>query len=111
MKLLSKITLVCVLPLLAVTAQAQRAQDCIVEGTVKSKNSVEGGTNVYVAFESATPAEKGKRCDLERRGKVAFKEPKNAMIESAPSGSKVRYHYTQEEDREGEWQLMELDIR
>lgn len=106
MKILGKVILVCVLPIVAATAQAQRSQDCIVEGTVKSKNDVERGTSVYVAFESAEPAEKGKRCDLARRGKVSFKEPKNSMIENAPSGSKVRYHYTQEENSEGEWQLM-----
>lgn len=92
--------------LLAGQALAGSEQDCFIEGTVKSKSDVDSGTNVYIAFHSAEDAAGRDSCNLNKRSKVSFKQPKNAMIENVPEGSKVKYHYKQQESGEAEWQLM-----
>ena len=94
------------LMLLAGQAFAGGEQDCYVEGTVKSKTDVDNRTNVYIAFHSAEDAAGRGSCNLNKRSKVSFKQPKNAMIENVPEGSKVRYHYKQQESGDSEWQLM-----
>lgn len=94
--------------LLAGQVLASDGQDCIIEGTVKSRSDVANGTNVYIAFYSAEDAAGPDSCKLNRRGKLAFKEPKNAMIENVPAGSKVRYHYKQQGSDNAEWQLMDV---
>ncbi len=94
--------------LVAGQALAGDTQDCIVEGTVKSKADVERGTNVYIAFHAAEDASGPDSCTLNKRSKMAFKEPKNAMIENVPAGSKVRYHYKQQGSSDAQWQLMDV---
>lgn len=98
--------LLATLPLMAVTAQAEVTQDCILEGTVDKRKAEQMGRDVYVEFHSASRAERGSECNLQRRNRVQFKEPKNAMIENAPDGSKVRYRYTEQDDQQGEWRLI-----
>ena len=94
--------------LMAVNAMAGSTQDCIVEGTVKSKSDVENGTSVYIDFHSAKDAAGPESCKLTKRSKMDFKEPKNAMIENVPAGSKVRYHYQQPDAGNAQWQLMDV---
>lgn len=102
--------LLATLPLLAATAHAEVTQDCILEGTVDKGKAEQMGQDVYVAFHSASRAEKNSECSLQRRNRVQFKEPKNAMIENAPDGSKVRYRYTEEDNQQGEWQLLGVSM-
>jgi hypothetical protein len=94
--------------LMALNAMAGSTQDCIVEGTVKGKSDVENGTSVYIDFHSAKDAAGPESCQLNKRSKMAFKEPKNALIENVPAGSKVRYHYQQPDTGKPQWQLMDV---
>ncbi|MFT4729769.1 MAG: hypothetical protein ACI9UN_004290 [Granulosicoccus sp.] len=96
------------LAIAAAGVQAGSDQDCIVEGTVKNKDAVKNGTSVYIAFHSATDAAGPDSCSLEKRRKVSFKEPKNAMIENVPAGSVVKYHYTEDSAGESQWQLVNV---
>ncbi|GAB3316222.1 hypothetical protein [Haliea atlantica] len=98
--------LLATLPLVALGARAEVTQDCILEGTVDKGKAEQMGRDVYVEFHSAARAERGSECNLQRRNRIQFKEPKNAMIENAPDGSKVRYRYTEKDDQQGEWRLI-----
>jgi len=102
--------LLATLPMLAMAAQAEVTQDCILEGTVDKRKAEQMGQDVYVKFHSAARAERGSECNLQRRNRVQFKEPKNAMIENAPDGSKVRYRYTEKDNQQGEWQLIGVSM-
>lgn len=110
MKTMTKALILTTLPLFAAGALAEVTQDCILEGTVDKKKAEQMGRDVYVAFHSANRAEKGSECKLNRRHRVEFKEPKNAMIESAPDGAKVKYRYTEKDNQDGEWQLMGVSM-
>lgn len=100
-----------ILPLTASLAYADSSQNCIIEGEVKNKTSVSHGTNVYVAFHTASDGAGRNSCNMTKGTKVSFKEPKNAMIENVPAGSTVRYHYTQEGEQAPEWQLMNVTFQ
>lgn len=105
-----KVLALAFLPLFAGGALAEVTQDCILEGTVDKQKAETSGRDVYVAFHSANRASKGSKCNINRRGnRVEFKEPKNSMIENAPDGSKVKYRYT-EEDNKGEWRLLDISM-
>lgn len=110
MKTITKALLLTTLPLFATGALAEVTQDCILEGTVDKKKAEQMGRDVYIAFHSANRAEKGSECKLNRRNRVQFKEPKNAMIENAPDGAKVKYRYTEEDNQAGEWHLMGVSM-
>ncbi|MFT4822462.1 MAG: hypothetical protein ACJASY_000146 [Halioglobus sp.] len=110
MTLITRISSVLILSVFGLGAQAASTQSCIVEGTVKNHADVQRGTNVYVSFHSAKDGAGRNSCRLAERGKVAFKEPKNAMIENVPPGSKVRYQYTQEGEQAPQWQLMNVSV-
>lgn len=110
MKTIMKALLLTTLPLFAAGALAEVTQDCILGGTVDKKKAEQMGSDVYVAFHSASRAGKGSECNLNRRNRVEFKEPKNAMIENAPDGAKVKYRYTEKDNQDGEWQLMGVSM-
>jgi hypothetical protein len=108
MKNLSTTLAVALLSLGAMAAQADRPQDCIVEGTVDKQKAEQAGTDVYVAFHSARETRPSANCDLGRRHKVEFKAARDSGIENAPNGAKVKYRYTKEEDQQGQWKLLEV---
>ncbi|MDP4652400.1 MAG: hypothetical protein NWR12_13500 [Haliea sp.] len=111
MKLITKTLILATLPLFSALTLAEVTQDCILEGTVDKKKAEQMGQDVYVAFHSTKRAEAGSECQLERRSRIQFKEPKNAMIENAPDGSQVKYRYTERDDNQvGEWQLMGISM-
>lgn len=110
MKTITRALILATLPLLAAGTSAEVTQDCILEGTVDKKKAEQMGRDVYVAFHSASRAEKDSECKLNRRNRVEFKEPKNAMIENAPDGATVKYRYTEKDNQDGEWQLMGVSM-
>ena len=105
-----KIALLAVACLFGMGTQAEVAQDCLVEGKVKQRADQENGTNVYVAFHSVKKSNDETNCSLARQKRVAFKEPKNAMIENAPIGSTVTYRYTEKVNQDGEWRLISVGM-
>lgn len=108
---LTKVLTVALLPLWACGAWAEVTQDCIVEGTVDKRKAQQSGRDVYVAFHSANRASKDANCNIGRRHRVEFKEPKNAMIENAPDGSTVKYRYTEEDNQQGQWKLLDVSMQ
>ncbi|TXS91386.1 hypothetical protein FV139_16830 [Parahaliea maris] len=109
MKTLIKVITLTVLPLFAAGTWAEVTQDCIVEGTVDKQKAREHGKDVYVAFHSASRASDDANCRLNRRSnRVEFKQPKDAKINSAPDGAKVKYRYTEEDNKKGEWKLLDV---
>ncbi len=113
MKAMTAILTTALLALAPLSQADELARDCIMEGTVKKKQTQNADTAVYVAFHSAEPATDETGCRLDRGRKLHFKEPKNAMIESAPEGSKVRYRYTEprDSDQEAKWQLIDVSMQ
>jgi hypothetical protein len=111
MTIIAKTLAVLLLPATISLAHADPSQNCIVEGTVKNKTAEQHGTNVYVAFHSASDGAGRNSCNMTKGSKLAFKEPKNAMIENVPAGSEVRYHYTQEGEQAPQWQLMNVSFQ
>ena len=109
-KTLIKTILLTALPLLAVGTYAETTQDCILEGTIDKSKAEKAGKNVYVEFHSASKAEPDTSCNLNRRNKLEFKEPKNAMIENAPDGAQVKYRYTEEDNKDPQWQLIGISM-
>ena len=107
---INRILTLLILPVTINLAHADSNQDCIIEGTVKNRTAEQHGTNVYVAFHSASDGAGRNSCNMAARGKVAFREPKNAMIENVPAGSKVRYRYTKEGEHAAQWQLMNISV-
>ncbi len=99
-----------VLTLGAAGASAEVTRDCILEGTVDKQKAKAAGKDVYVAFHSATSGKQAD-CNMNRRNRLEFKEPKNAMIENVPHGSTVKYRYTEEDNQKGEWQLMDISMQ
>ena len=110
MKILIKTILITALPFLAMGTYAETTQDCILEGTIDKSKAEKAGKNVYVEFHSARKAEPATSCNLNRRNKLEFKEPKNAMIENAPDGAQVKYRYTEEDNKDPQWQLIGISM-
>lgn len=110
MKTINRALILLAFPLFTSGAWAETTQDCILEGTVDRKEAAQEGRDVYVTFHSASRAEKNSKCNLNRRNRVEFKEPKNAMIENAPDGAQVKYRYTEKDNQKGEWQLMGVSM-
>ena len=54
-------------------------RDCVLEGTVKKQSA--DTDDVYVAFHSARPAEKGSSCRMRGREKLHFKAPRGSEID------------------------------
>jgi hypothetical protein len=101
---ISKLALAAILaPLLALpmSAQSETVRDCVVEGTVKRQQGK--SENVYVAFHSAKPAEKGASCRLDRREKLKFKAPNASELKKAEPGTRVRYRYTEDSEKGATW--------
>ena len=97
------------LPLLAPGAFAEVTQDCIVEGTVDKDRAAKMGKPVYVEFHSAKSGEDA-RCSMNRskNRRVQLKAPSTDGIENAPHGSKVKYRYTEDRNKDGKWELLEV---
>lgn len=105
-----KIGVLLLIPMLTVGVQAEITQDCVVEGKVKQRSGQENGTNVYVAFHSVKKSNEQANCSIERQKRVAFKQPKNAMIETAPVGSTVTYRYVEQDNSDGQWSLVTVGM-
>ncbi len=94
---------------LAVQAQAEITQDCILEGTVNQKRGSSANEQVHISFRSAKRGEEAPcrmtRSDRNRR--IQFKAPDENDIADAPHGSKVRYRFTEEADGKRQWRLIE----
>ncbi|MFT5710255.1 MAG: putative acyltransferase (DUF342 family) [Halioglobus sp.] len=110
MKSIIKVGTLLLLPMLAVGVQAEVTQDCVVEGKVKQRSGQENGTNVYVAFHSVKKSNEQTNCSIDRQKRVAFKQPKNAMIEHAPVGSTVTYRYVEQDNNDGQWSLVTVGM-
>jgi hypothetical protein len=110
MKTITKALILAALPLFSTGAWAEVTQDCILEGTVDKKKAEQMGRDVYIAFHSASRAETGSECKLNRRNRVEFKESKDTAIENAPDGAKVKYRYTEKNNQNGEWELMGVSM-
>ena len=98
------------LPLMAGNAIAEVTQDCIVEGTVDKDRAEKMGKPVYVEFHTAKSGEEA-RCKMNRGStsrRVQFKAPGSDGIENAPHGSRVKYRYTEEDNQDGKWELLEV---
>ena len=94
--------------LLSGYANADLKQECIMTGVV-SKNRSESDKPVYVAFHSIKRGEKA-TCSMARnkaRG-LKFSAPVNDPIKKAAIGSKVKYRYTENVEREQTWELIEV---
>jgi hypothetical protein len=88
---------------MSVGANAEVTRDCVVEGTVKRHG--DDGDRVYVAFDSAKPAEKGAPCRLKRRERLNFKASDAGDLRNAEPGTRVRYRYTEHTDKGASWKL------
>ncbi len=112
MKKLTKALIVVMLPLFSAGTWAEVTQDCILEGKVDKRKAAESGRDVYVAFHSAKEASKEANCNINsRRNRVEFKQSRNSGIEDAPHGAKVKYRYTEKNNNESEWQLLDVSDR
>ena len=103
-------TIALALPLITGSAMAEVTQDCIVEGTVDKDRAEKMGKPVYVEFHTARQGEEA-RCKMSRSStsrRVQFKAPGSDGIENAPHGSKVKYRYTEEDNQDGKWELLEV---
>jgi hypothetical protein len=109
--MIAELTLCLPLTMVAMSASADINQDCILEGTVDKKRAEQLGQNVYVAFHSASATTAGTICHLPPGRKLAFKEPKNAMIENVPDGSEVTYHYIQRGKQQPQWRLISVNMK
>ncbi len=110
MKNIIKVGALILIPVLAAGVQAEVTQDCVVEGKVKQRSGQESGTNVYVAFHSVKKSNEQANCSIDRQKRVAFKQPKNAMIENAPVGSTVTYRYVEQDNSDGQWSLVTVGM-
>ena len=102
------VLLLAFLPVMGV--QAEVAQDCLVEGTVEQRTGEKHSVDVYVAFHSVKKSDAQSKCSLARKKRVAFKEPKNAMIENAPVGSTVTYRYIEQDNKDTQWRLISVGL-
>ncbi len=109
MKTLAKSLILVLLPLFAAGTWAEVTQDCIIEGKVDKRKAAQTGRDVYVSFHSAKEASQGANCNINtRRNRVEFKQSKTSGIDDAPHGAKVKYRYTEKNNAEGEWQLLDV---
>lgn len=108
MKMMAKSLALVLLPLFAAGTWADVTQDCILEGTVDKRKAEQAGKDVYVAFHSAKGAERRSDCNINRRNRVEFKQSKDSGIEDAPHGATVKYRYTEEDNENGKWKLLDV---
>ncbi len=109
MKTMIRTLMVVVLPFLSVATWAEVTQDCILEGKVDKRKATQAGRDIYVAFHSAKEASQNANCNInDRRNRIEFKQPKTSGIEDAPHGAKVKYRYTEKNNQESEWQLLDI---
>jgi hypothetical protein len=93
---------------LAGSALANPAQDCILEGKV-NKARGDQGDKVYVAFRKAKRADAATDCRMSRAdGKVTFRQPGASAITDAPEGAKIRYRYRENSEGEAKWELLDV---
>ena len=88
-KLLQTVTLA---TLVGTSPLALAEKDCLLEGTVeKSGSGAEQSTMVKI--HSVKKYDDASRCRVRRGEKLEFKLPSDDRLESAPSGSEVKYRY------------------
>ncbi len=109
MKTMTKALVMVMLPLFSAGTWAEVTQDCILEGKVDKRKAAQTGRDVYVSFHSAKEANEDANCNINsRRNRVEFKQSKTSGIEDAPHGAKVKYRYTEKNNEESEWQLLDV---
>lgn len=96
--------------LLALTAQAEVTEDCILEGTVDMRKAEQLGQTVYVRFNDARRGSDA-GCSLDRRSnnsrRVKFiSSPDTHDLDNATHGAKVRYRYIERDGQPGTWELI-----
>lgn len=112
MRTLVKTLVLAAMPMIALSAQAEMSQDCILKGEVDKRKAAALNQNVYVHFYEATDASSDPGCNLRKGKRLQFKEPKNAMIEHVPDGAEVTYHYTEyDQSEQAEWRLLSVTMR
>ncbi|MFT7288156.1 MAG: hypothetical protein ACI87W_002271 [Halieaceae bacterium] len=98
-----------ILSLLALNANAEITQDCILEGTVDKHKAERLGRPVYVTFRNARRGDEA-ACTINRRSKsrrVQFTSRVDTSdIENAEHGTKVRYRYIERDDQRGSWEYI-----
>jgi len=99
------------LTILALNANAEITQDCIIEGTVDMRKAEELGQPVFVNFRNVRRGTEA-GCMMNRRSKsrrVQFiSSPSTDGIENAADGSKVRYRYIERNGQPGSWELIDV---
>lgn len=95
------------LSLLAGSAVADPARDCMLEGTVhKSDDSAQQGVNVK--FHSVSKYDEDANCRMRRGEKMEFKLPADPRVKNAEDGSPVKYRYRQESDGSSKTELISV---
>ena len=94
-KLLHSITLAALFGASSTAFSADK--DCLLEGTVeRSGSGAEQSTMVKI--HSVKKYDDASRCKVRRGQKMEFKLPSDERLETAPSGSEVKYRYRSDSD-------------
>jgi len=102
------------LGLAALPTSAEITEDCILEGTVDMQRAKQLGQPVYVRFRNAENGSEA-RCSLNQRSRsrrvkfVSSPDTSADLSEDVQDGSKVRYRYTERNNEQGNWEL--IDVR
>ena len=95
----------------ALSAQAEITQDCIVEGTVDMRKAEQLGQPTYVKFSKARRGSEA-TCNMNRRSKSRrvqyVSSPDVNELQNVSHGSKVSYRYLERDNQPGTWQLIEV---
>ncbi len=108
MKLLMKSLVLAAFPAIALNAQAEVSQDCILEGEVNQKKAAAMQQNAYVRFYSATDGSTEVGCNMRKGKRIVFKQAKEDGIQNLPDGAVVTYHYTEGPDQQAQWRLLDV---
>lgn len=99
------------LTLVALNAQAQITQDCILEGTVDMRKAEHLGQPVYVRFEDIRPGTEG-NCSLDRRSRSRRVQFVSSMdiqpAKEVEHGERVHYRYVERKGEPGVWELIKV---
>jgi len=87
-------------------ASADTVRDCVMEGTVQWQEN--NSDNVYVAFDSAKPADKDASCRIRKREKLQFKAPREDALNEMTPGTRVKYRYTEDSKKGATWKLQNV---
>jgi len=99
------------LTFVALNAQAQITEDCILEGTVDMRKAEHLGQPVYVRFEDIRPGTEG-NCSLDRRSRSRRVQFVSSMdikpAKEVEHGERVHYRYVERQGEPGVWELIKV---